>query len=788
MRLDRISRRQAGGVPDGALASLAKQLYRVLTDGAPRLRWNIRNGCQLRDATTKKPLLSSFTDQWRASRDLLPDGSQRDREANWLVLQQHLQGRYDVAIQAPSWSSLVVLDIDRPELGADAGDPLAELQADGRRDEVLAKVWRAYEFSAERQPVILRTPGGGYHVYLPHCRDEAKRPDQHPWPVAWARQRHEHHLDRARIGLKPGVLELYPTGVPLRAPCGRGMALLAPRNPDDPDDLQLELRHARWVDVVDGRSGARSTVLRRDVAPLVREFCERLEAARRPLESWLEPAPTRPAWGTRYGPFGDRPETPDGDPRAESYQHKVDVPRRAGAGRPRLSGSPSFSSPPARPPKGSRQEGHAGLAEDALPSPEGELRRGHLLHGRAFRLRIAQLTTYGLEGTGARHDAALKLAFYHHVCRRLGIDDTVAEVRSWLGAHQHVSATRARKEAAFVEDTLREVRHYLEVHLARGGPAGPERRGATSFGAPPLPHRQAALGPQDKAVLDAIREDLRLEARAVLAFVATYADEHGRVPHPVTLSAAALERLVGQRRVLENGKRRRASAVALEALETIGVLAVHRDYSVGRHGRQYTCWYRFGSGELPRREELGLVLGTRPVAEGAVVAVHGGLGEPPRVRFASLREGLVAALERPDAWWQRMYERRAFTPAEFFDAHERHVLPGPFRDRIPVTAAAANMSPLPDHGLPGATPASVQGGDVHPCPLPDASAARFEAGAPSLDDLRRVFGCRVGCTCRLCWEGVLVPEKQKPDVDELARALGCRPGCTCRLCWEGRLS
>jgi hypothetical protein len=567
------------------------------------------------------------------------------------------------------------------------------------------------------------------------------------------------------------------------------MALLVPRNPDDPDDLQLELRHATWVDLVDGKTGSRSSVLRREVAPLVREFLARLEAARRPLEAWLDPTPAAPAWGARFGPFGDRAAAVSEEERPASYQHKVDVPRRAGADRPRLSASTHASSPPAGPLNSASREGHGAREDEVSPAVRedgvGE-RRGVLLHGRAFRVRIAQLTTFGLEGTGERHDAALKLAYFHHVCRRLSADETVAEVRSWCESHRHVSATKARKEAAFVEDTLREVRHYVEVHLARGAVPRGGRPALGKAGAP-LPRRAAALVERDDAVVGAVREDLRLEARAVLAYVATYADAQGRVPHPVTLSAATLERLVGQRRVSENGKRRRASAVAVEALEALGVLAVHRDYSVGRHGRQYTCWYRFGSGELPQQdEELGLVLGTRAVAEGAVVAVHGGVGEPPQVRFAMLREGLLAGLARPEAWWQRMYERRAFTPAEFFDAHERNVLPGPFRDRSP-RSGARHVS-LGGEGEAAAR--SVGSASMSPTTDGPHPAAPLAAAPSALspDELRLALGCRPGCTCRLCWEGSLEASPRPGDnIAALKTALGCRPGCTCRLCWEGRL-
>jgi hypothetical protein len=167
-----IGASRAGSV----LEPVARQLYDALTDGCELpLRWNIRNGYCLRDGTTRKPVAGSYTAEWRLARDVLPDGSQLERRANPYFLLQHLRGRCNVAIQTPSWSSLIILDIDRhvPEYADPEERFEAELRAIAQRDEVLSSVWRAYEFSAERQPVILLTPGGGYHVYLPLDR---------PWP------------------------------------------------------------------------------------------------------------------------------------------------------------------------------------------------------------------------------------------------------------------------------------------------------------------------------------------------------------------------------------------------------------------------------------------------------------------------------------------------------------------------------------------------------------------------------------------------------------------------------
>jgi hypothetical protein len=61
-------------------------------------------------------------------------------------------------------------------------------------------------------------------------------------------------------------------------------------------------------------------------------------------------------------------------------------------------------------------------------------------------------------------------------------------------------------------------------------------------------------------------------------------------------------------------------------------------------------------------------------------------------QLLALREGIADAGR---TWWRRMYARRAFTPAEFFDADERRILPGPFRDRIGLPRARNATSPHP---------------------------------------------------------------------------------------------
>src|SRR5689334_14601085 len=100
----------ARGVPlvatgPAKVAALAQQLFAVLSDGAPALPFSIRGGFALRDLETRLPIRSSFTSEWRRAKDVLPDGTERDRLANAAVLARHLIGQYDIAIAAPSWSS-----------------------------------------------------------------------------------------------------------------------------------------------------------------------------------------------------------------------------------------------------------------------------------------------------------------------------------------------------------------------------------------------------------------------------------------------------------------------------------------------------------------------------------------------------------------------------------------------------------------------------------------------------------------------------------------------------------
>lgn len=163
------------------LEPLARELYALLTDGCERpLRYSVAGGYPLRRAETRELVRTHYSRGWAAAQELFADGTTAPRAASPWTLLHHLQGRYTVAIEQPSWTSHVVLDLDahvpaalhaeeRTELGLKA-----QLDCDARLERVLA----AYNIDGG-QPVVLRTPSGGYHVYLFHDR---------AWPAAWLRQ------------------------------------------------------------------------------------------------------------------------------------------------------------------------------------------------------------------------------------------------------------------------------------------------------------------------------------------------------------------------------------------------------------------------------------------------------------------------------------------------------------------------------------------------------------------------------------------------------------------------
>lgn len=715
------------------LVALAKQLFALLADGYSKpLRYSIRRGCAVYDSTTRAYLRGSYTSSWRSAQERLGNGQLRNRAANAYTILQHLHGRCDVAMQVPSWTRMLVLDLDRPAVrlpeDADGHErAAAEEAADQTRDDTLARVWAAFRFdeTPERQPVVLLTPGGGYHLYFPL--------DRH-WPVAWSRQVLEHHLHRHGLGVKPGVLEIYPSGVPLRAPCGRGMALLRPQSPGTAEALDLQLHHARWVYGSSG--GVQTAQLDRDLVPLLATFLADMETQRRALEQWLDPLASAPLYDTVWGPWLRREKDtfrPDGA--AGFNQHIEDVyppgptaPEGALHGAAKLRSGVSGPSKSYSPPRFGdlpvADVAPRGAGGSAVPRKGSD---GFLLRGAAWWATLARLLSHGIPASDCRHDAVLKVAWHFRFVEGLEREAALSQVEVWLRAGlgdgdsslSHRSQTlRTKGPRGFLKETLREVRHYLDKHLREVPQHGVFSRGRIRSG-------RCALSESDEAMLERhLAAELRPPARALLTFLAAHADDKGRVPGPVALSAKILETLCGQARYVdpEYGQRRLAN-VLVERFEELGILARHRNHSAGRHAREYTVWYTLGSGLLPGREEpLGVVVGRRKVEEGELVAYT--TGSPGARVQVQLRAG-DNVVDTPHAWWRKMYERRVFTPAEFFDAGERHVLPGPFRDRWPASGESTSGEPPP---LPAVDARIIPDSDV-----PVSPAASQELAPPPLE-------------------------------------------------------
>jgi hypothetical protein len=145
----------------------------------------------------------------------------------------------------------------------------------------------------------------------------------------------------------------------------------------------------------------------------------------------------------------------------------------------------------------------------------------------------------------------------------------------------------------FRDTCLREARHYIAHYAARWRFRGRGDGGGL-----------ATLTTADQIVLAAADPRVRGEVSAILAWLAGRADGDGRLGEPVQIATGLLARLCGDRRVDDDGKRRRTTTIALTELERLGVLTLAHDYRVGQRGRVWSCWYRFGSGELPRGVSL----------------------------------------------------------------------------------------------------------------------------------------------------------------------------------------
>ncbi|HEU4728261.1 MAG TPA: hypothetical protein VFT22_10240 [Kofleriaceae bacterium] len=721
------------------LHALAEQLYALLSSGHDALAYNVdAHGAALTELAPdgrRRPVArggEGGTDRpaWQRARELV-EGVERDRRFNAWVLERHLAGRYSVAPAAAGWVGWVALDIDAHVM---PGSPelVGRRLAKERADRVLAGVWRALGCSAERHPLILKSPGAGYHVWLPLTRGPSSSNPEHTWPAAVARAWVERHLVAAGLELAPGVLEVFPSGRCLRAPCGRGMTLLRATRPSDPDALGLVPWTGTMADEqrIDWR-GVRpelSTPVRR-VVPMVRTFLAQWGEQRRTLADWLG----RPeaAWDATWGFLGWRSDeaadlgeissaekTPGEGPGEydSRSQESDDVPGRHGAGGTQVvvveRGGRSAG----------RRRSAAPITSELLPPSAEEVdlpldpAGDRLVRGLAFKVKVRRLLEAGITESSTRHDAVLALSFYWAGTCGLPVEGALARLEAWCKAHPHQGSTLANRPRLFTSTCLREAQHYLEHYASRWRFRGHGDGGGL-----------ATLATADHAVLDQVDPRVRGEVAALLAWLAGRADDAGRISEPVQIATGLLARLCGDRRIVDGGKRRRASTLALVELERVGVLTMAQEYRVGRSGRTWSCWYQFGSGAVPRAISLpaaqwaeleapsvvakaptlaitapvepgadaasapiveARVVGERVVPEGLLRVLSDGARGAPRALLT-----LAPDIARPTAtpvarppWFVRAYQLQPFTPGRLRSADPAMVI------AFPDLAARRRMS------------------------------------------------------------------------------------------------
>jgi hypothetical protein len=94
---------------------------------------------------------------------------------------------------------LICIDIDAHRRPGEC-----ELEARQRARRTLGRVLAAFGCSATRHPLILRSPGGGYHVWLPLTREGMSANAEHTWPTRIVRRWFQRHLDGAGLDLASG--------------------------------------------------------------------------------------------------------------------------------------------------------------------------------------------------------------------------------------------------------------------------------------------------------------------------------------------------------------------------------------------------------------------------------------------------------------------------------------------------------------------------------------------------------------------------------------------------------
>lgn len=783
------------------LHALARQLYALISSGDDGLAFSVGAGGPMlieRGAGGAVRLLQLVYEdsaaKWYRAKELR-DGVERDRRFNPWVLWKHLQGRYSVAPAANGWVSWACIDIDAHKRSGET-----ELDARRRAKAVLGEVWRALGCSATRHPPLFRSPGGGYHLYLPLTRGAASANAEHTWPARVVRAWLEWHLVQAGLELGLGDIEVYPSGRSLRAPCGRGMVLLQAGQPENPSALGLtpwpgtatgslnwrafEAEHQQGVE-------AELTSWSRLVAPTARAFIAQFEAQRRTLADWLG----RPeaAWDPRWGFLGWRDDgagiprwgeifageknsdTPPGGEDSGSQQSD-DVPGGPMAGGARVAGRKGRDgrAQPERS-RGRRKAASSNNPTLTTPSAEGvgsaEVPAGgKLVRGRAFMEKVGRLLLEGVTQVAGRYDAVLTLTFYWGATCGLSTEETLGRLEDWCFAFAHEGSRLACRPRAFLDACVREARHYLEHR----GPRWPFRaRGGHGGGL-------GTLRPADQTVVAAVDPRVAGEVATLLAWLAGRADKRGCVAEPVQVSHGLLERLCGDRRIDidGDGTRHRAATVALTELERIGVLTLARQYVVGRHGRVWSCWYRFGSGELPRAVALPvakwnelapycatplvptpaqlevvpsvpvgapsapvvevMVLGecAAPEGQGLLRALSAGVRGLARTLFSAAPEiGRPTAAPAPRApWFERHFQMRPMTPGRLW-ANASMVLAERRRlsraERLVLGGGVVAAGTPSDSGAAGAPAAAAATGARTVVPIVSSAAPNHVAASAS---------------------------------------------------------
>jgi hypothetical protein len=652
------------------LHRLAVQMYAWLSSGHNGLAYNVDpRGAALTgvDKDGKRYVVEETgvgvgenAPAWQRAREIVPRTNAKtvDRRFNARVLEKHLTGSYSVAPAAAGWVQWVCLDIDAHAAGG-ATDLVARRLARAQADRVLALVWRAFGCSAERHPIVLRSPGGGYHVWFPLTRGPSSLNAEHTWPAMTLRGWFERHLVEAGAEIALGVLEVFPSGRCLRAPCGRGMVLLRATRPNDPDALGLE----PWPGTMAPRvewAGVRDQLVApvRQVIPMVETFLAQWDAQRRTPADWMR----RPeaAWDPTWGPLAyrddDEPgeglgrhesappggeknsgaepggqhtrpqqsdDSPHGGPAGLSAGSAGEAGRKGGKGKGRRGASGVR-----------RQSGVGGVGDAEVRTPEEnigpsavevdtppDLAGDRLVRGPEFRKKKNDLLVHGVTKPSTRHDAVLFLSFYWYATCGHDIERTLALLSRWCGAFAHAGSSLSPKPEQFRTTCLREARHYLE-HYAHRWPF----RGRGDGGG------LGTLTTADHAVLAAVDPQVRREAAVMLAWLAGRVDADGRIGEPVYMAAKLLERLCGDVRVDEDGKQRRATVVAIAELERLGVLTLASNYRVGSRPRSWCCWYQFGSGVLPRTVEMPAATWEALEPSGFGVRPASGLAVVPETR------------------------------------------------------------------------------------------------------------------------------------------------------------